>query len=348
MKRFFKCGFVLSLALLGWTGTSHAEWADDAAPTPAPSDVASCDGGVDYQCSDCLDDCCDCDCIGNWRCNTYTFLNADINKNIGDRVTNIAGGPGALTSSPGAVLGFNTGFGLGQSKIRGQFGASYGLYDPKGRLAIPADQNTAEEQAFITLGVYKRGNMETDEDRVSWGVVYDQFITDDWGANANDFNLNQIRGIFGYAINPWNELGVWGTLRTNDANAQVTTVVAGGGPVTQVRAADQFNLYWKHNTDFGAQVTGYIGFFDNAAVQDWQLGVMAQAPLSYNWSLFSQFSYQAPSAPSGAGGSGEEQYNATVGLAYYFGGKAVSRTVTGQQGIPLLNVANNSSFLITD
>jgi hypothetical protein len=344
MNRIFNCGFVVSLALLGWTGTSYAEWADDVAAQDA---AATDDVGYslcDSQCSECLDDC--CDCTGNWCCNTYTWIGADVYKSIGERVANIPAGPGAITSSPGAVLGFNTGFGLGNSRIRGQIGASYGLYDPKGRLGVTADQNTAEEQAFITVGVYKRGNMECDCDRVSWGIVFDQFITDDWGVNANDFNLNQIRGIFGYAINPWNELGVWGTLRTNDALAQVT--VAGGGPFTNVRAADQFNLYWKHNTDFGAQLTPYIGFFDNAAVQDWQVGIMAQAPLAYNWSLSSNFSYQSPSATSGSPGSGEEQYNASIGLAYYFGGKAVSRTVTGQQGIPLLNVANNSSFLITD
>ncbi len=92
----------------------------------------------------------------------------------------------------------------------------------------------------------------------------------------------------------------------------------------------------------------YAGAFDRADVQAWQLGLAGQAPLSCNWSLYGDFNYAAPDASPGPNGSGKEQYNIQFGLAYYFGGKAVSRSVTGQQGLPLLNVASNSSFLITD
>jgi hypothetical protein len=33
---------------------------------------------------------------------------------------------------------------------------------------------------------------------------------------------------------------------------------------------------------------------------------------------------------------------------YYFGGNAQNPSVTGNKGLPLLDVANNRSFLITD
>ena len=64
--------------------------------------------------------------------------------------------------------------------------------------------------------------------------------------------------------------------------------------------------------------------------------------------MYGNFNYAAPGASAGPRGSAEEQYSIQVGLICYFGGKAVSPTVTGQQGLPLFNVANSGSFLITD
>jgi hypothetical protein len=92
----------------------------------------------------------------------------------------------------------------------------------------------------------------------------------------------------------------------------------------------------------------YFGGFDEADIQSWQFGFTGEAPLSCNLALYGNFNYAAPSATAGPTGSGEEQFAIQFGLAYYFGGKAVSRSVTGQQGLPLLDVGNNGSFLITD
>ncbi|MGC4007198.1 MAG: hypothetical protein QM811_30355 [Pirellulales bacterium] len=70
------------------------------------------------------------------RDNTVIFAGADVYKSIGDRITNINGGTGGLTNSFGGVIGSNTGFALGDSKLRGQIGGSFGAYDPRGRLRI--------------------------------------------------------------------------------------------------------------------------------------------------------------------------------------------------------------------
>src|SRR3954467_8536930 len=152
--------------------------------------------------------------------------------------------------------------------------------------------------------------------------------------------------IAGYALNECTEVGSFGTFGLWDDSAQVT--VAGGGPRSRIHAANQLNGYIRHNAAFGGSVMAYACVFDRADIQDWQFGLSGKAPLSCNCALYGNFSYAAPSAPAGAGGSGEEQFSIQTGLVYYFGGKAVSRSVTGQRGLPLLDVANNGSFMITD
>jgi hypothetical protein len=86
-------------------------------------------------------------------------------------------------------------------------------------------------------------------------------------------------------------------------------------------------------------------FLDNTVVF---AGGTSEAPLSDWFSLYGNAVYAVPGASARLRGSGEEQFAIQFGLAYYFGGKAASPSVTGQKGLPLLDVASNGSFLITD
>ncbi|MGC4007197.1 MAG: hypothetical protein QM811_30350 [Pirellulales bacterium] len=204
-----------------------------------------------------------------------------------------------------------------------------------------------ESQGFLTAGVFKRGDMEVECDRVSYGLVVDSFFADRWGVNANTINLGQVRGIVGYALNMRNEVGFFGTAHLWDDEAAVT--VAGAPSIRrEIRAANQFNAYYRHNTDFGGSLMFYVGGFDQADIQSWQFGMNGEAPLSHRCALYGNFNYAAPRRPAGPTGSGEEQFSIQTGLVFYLGGKAVSRSVTGQRGLPLQDVANNGSFLITD
>jgi len=278
---------------------------------------------------------------------TYIWTGGEIYKSIGDRITNINGGTGGLTNSFGIVNGFNTGIGLGESPIRFQIGASYGIYDFKGRLRIIPEADDTEKQLFITAGFYKRGDMLRSHDPISFGIVYDFFRGENWGVNANQVELSQVRGMFGYAINPWTEVGVWGTMKVSDDRAAVT--VAGAPNVlTTIRAMNQANFYVKQNFESGALVTAYVGALDNADIGKWQFGLRGQTPLNEFWSMYGNFNYVVPHTPAGPLGSGHEQWSAAVGLMYHFGGNAKSAAVTGNRRLPLLDVANNSSFLITD
>lgn len=282
---------------------------------------------------------------------TYVWVGADTYKSLGDRITNINGGTGALTGSFGGEIGFNSGLSFGDSNFGLQAGASIGIYDFKGRLRIVPDATAPERQLYYTAGFYKRGDMSATEpsiaDRLSLGLVYDGFQAERWGVNANDISLSQVRGTLGFALTESTEIGVWGTYGLDEDRAAVT--VAGAlGVLKTIRAMNQKNIYLKHNFDFGGEIMAYYGVFDDKDIADWQIGVTGKVPLSDDWSTFASANYVVPHTPSGPLGSGQEQFSASIGLAYYFGGNAASKSVTGSRELPLLDVASNRTFLITD
>ncbi len=288
----------------------------------------------------------DCDeCIGNWRDNMVVWFGADAYKSLGDTLPP-PGFVAGYMNSAGVVAGMNTSVAIGDLRTRFQIGGSYGVYDFKGRdsgaiLAPPSKDSSAEQQGFLTAGFYKRSDI-CDGERISWGVVYDQFWGHQWGLMANQVYLSQMRGIVGYAVNECHEVGVWGTLNTNiDKTAFAITP-------PPIRAANQINGYWRRSWDNGGSTMAYVGVADNSNVQDWLVGATAQAPLSSNLSLYSNVTFALPSSATGLVGSNELQWNVGAGLQYSFGGKAASSTVSGHKGMPLLPVANNGSFLITN
>ena len=285
--------------------------------------------------------------VGNWLDNTQLFFGADAYKSLGDSgLTGFNPTPFSLGNSFGAVSGFNTGIRLGESRIRAQVGASYGLYDIKGRTTTaPIKDNNFEQQTFVTLGFNKRSDVCAG-DRISWGTVYDQLIDHQWGWAGNEVYLSQIRSIMGYALNETNEVGVWGTLHLN--NDSVGLGFPPNAALTRIRAMNQSNLYLRHNWAFGGNSMMYVGAVDSADIASWQFGMINVAPVSSSSSLYGNFTYVAPGSATGLVGSAEEQWNVSVGMVFYLGKKAVSRTVSGNQGTPLLPVANNGSFLITN
>ena len=281
-----------------------------------------------------------CD-VGDWLDNTTVSSGAEAFKSIGD--TFIPPGPASgYMNSAGFVNGINTGFRLGNSKIRGQIGGSLGIYDLKGR----DTSNTAasETQVFSTTGVFKRSDV-TNGDRVSWGLVYDQLWNSQYGQVSDDIYLGQFRGIVGLALNECNEVGVWGTAKTNsDATAQGFNGAQGLG--TQVESINQYNLFLSHNFSFGARSMFYIGTTDHSSIGSWTTGSQLVAPMSPRVSLYGNTAFLFPSSTVGATGSNEYLWAISTGLNYSFGKKSVSRNISGQAGMPLLPVANNGTFLI--
>ena len=108
---------------------------------------------------------------------------------------------------------------------------------------------------FLTGGVYKRSNVRCG-DCCSWGVVYDYMTASNWGEEADDIDLAQLRGQIGFALNTCNEFGVWAAMSLDD---DVTADLGGG---VRVQTRDQVNLYWTHLYDFGADTMLYAGIAD--------------------------------------------------------------------------------------
>jgi hypothetical protein len=299
-------------------------------PAPAPSMTEGCD-----TCDYCYDDCCG---YGTWRENTLLSIGGEAYKSLGDFGPTFT--PPGFMDSAGFVGTVNTGFALiPDSPIRGQIGASYGIYDLKGRdLGSPS---SSEQQTFVTAGVSKRSDILHD-DALSWGLVYDQFWAHQWGIFASELYVGQVRGLVGWALNEYHEVGVWGAFRTTGDNS-----VTGVSP-PPVRAMNQYNAYWRYNWDFGGQTMLYLGANDPADIGSWLFGALGQAPLNDYVSLYGNFVLSFPGSATGVVGSNEEEWAFGVGLTYSLGGKAVSHSVSGPRGLPLLPVANNGSFLITD
>jgi hypothetical protein len=281
--------------------------------------------------------------LGDLWDNTEGFLFADAFKNIGDATGTL----GSLDNSLGARIGFNSGFRLGESSVRGQFGLSYGAYDWKGRFGlggiVPA--SPWEKQFFVTAGVYQRSDICADVP-VSWGIVFDELITDQWGFLAQDFTMGQFRGQIGYAINECHELGVRASWGAQPGNA--LTFITPGNPGSTVKPMDQCTGFWHKHWDSGADTNVFLGFVNRADVGDWLFGFDMRAPLSETIALFGGLTYVAPSAAAGNAGVLQETWNLSLGLVFSFGGKAATENVSGYAGLPLLPVADNGSFLITD
>ncbi len=285
-----------------------------------------------------------CGCTGNWYDNTVVFMGADGWKNIGDAAVSSLGDV-SLSNNFGYRTGFNTGLAVfGDSLIRGQIGSSYGVYDWKGRADLnPAYDNhpdSVEQQTFVTAGLYKRGDVCAG-DRVSWGVVYDHMYDTRWGLFANQVHVGQLRSVFSWARDESNAFGVWGAVRMQHDQTVILDPVS--GPST-VRAVDQINAFWHHNWETGGDTTFYIGAADSNA--SWVFGFNGEVPLSQRVAMYANTAYLIPGSATGPQGNVEEIWNVSLGLSFYMGGKAGNSSVTGQYGLPLLNVADNGTFAV--
>jgi hypothetical protein len=247
----------------------------------------------------------------------------------------------------GIHTGLNYGTRLGWfSDLTGiglQMGGTAGAYNWSGTDYRP--DTGAQTQGFVTYGLFRKA---TDRSHWSAAIVEDWMLNSNYGVFSENPTLSQWRGQIAYAISPRNEFGLWGTQRFLDDHRNV----AGVGPTTW-RAINQLNLFWHYKwTPGGADTWLWFGRPENdrlaggGSLGDYVVGALANVPLTDQVGLYTMVQYMHPSARPGPSGSEEDEWNFSIGLAYYPMRNARSNTVAGQCWMPQMPVANNGYFLV--
>ncbi len=276
------------------------------------------------------------------RFGVYTFAGASSWRGVSD---------GTGPNNNGFFSGLNVGLpfrNLDQYGIGVQGGLSSGFYDLMGRPTNGADEaNRVQQQHFVTYGLFRRADCDRP---ISVGVVHDWMINDNFGANSNEPTLSQFRAQVAYATSACNEFGVWATWHDRGA-----TQGAGTNIPRTFRSVNQTNFFWHRKWCYGGADSWVWLGFPNRTRLDRVLGGtlgeiiaggMMNVPINDRVSLFTNINYMKPSARGGVPGSREDTFDFGVGLAFYPGCTARSRTVAGRSWMPLMPVANNGNFMV--
>ncbi|HVC96492.1 MAG TPA: DUF6666 family protein [Pirellulales bacterium] len=319
--------------------TSAGDFLEFAVPGPT-SDLKQAVGTQSF-CAQCDDGSCDVcrgtctDCGDGPRLGFTAFSATDTFR-----------GPpeGSFQSNFGTVNGLNAAIPLVERWGLGwQLGASYGLYDFSGRSSSAPQLSGAQQQFFVTTGFFRRAQVGQ---RASFGLVHDWMINDNYGQYGLSPTLSQWRGQFEWAFSGSNSLGVWGTVHDN------TYIGDRPDNHNQFRAINQINAFWHHKFELGADTWLYAGLPDakrlvgSGLAGSVILGMSAQVPLNDQLSLYTNAMYMAANAHPGPNGSTQDAYNVSVGLAWYPGRNARTKTVNGARWLPYMPLGNNGNFLV--
>ena len=255
---------------------------------------------------------------------------------------------GSFPSNAGGVIGGNLGIPMLRNLgIGAQFGASFSLNDLDGRVsgvtALPASQT--QEDIFITVGIFRRA---TENIPVNVGLASDLMITSGYGEFASSPTMSQFRYQLGYDLSDRNEIGTWGTIagqRSYRSNALL-------GDLT-FRPIGQYDLFWHHNFDAGADSWLWFGVLEKEDVTsaggqlgEFTAGITLQVPLTERTAIYATGQYMRPSATPAAGAAIEDAYSIGFGVVFFPRGQSRTHTVAGERWMPYLPVANHSNFLV--
>lgn len=255
------------------------------------------------------------------------------------------GGWGNWGVSAGANFGTRLGAFSDLTGIGFQIGGSAAAYNWAGTDYRLKNTDEAQPQGFITYGFFRKAN-----ERSPWSaaVVQDWMLNANYGVFAENPTLSQIRVQLGYATSAWSEYGIWGAWRCLDDSRNVQ----GFGNI-QWRSIDQLNGYWHYKWyEDGVDTWLWVGVPERnrlngeGSLGDYTVGALANAPLSDRVGLYSMVTYMHQSGRAGPLAAREDAWNFSVGITFYPGYNARTRTVAGQCWMPQLPVANNGYFLV--
>jgi hypothetical protein len=247
-------------------------------------------------------------------------------------------------SNFGAVAGLNGGMpvpGLRDYGIGWQLGMSYGVYDWDGRSSYYSSA-ASQQQIFVTTGFFHKAQ---EGQRLSYGMVYDWMLNDNYSYYPIAPTLGQWRGQIEYAVSNRNAFGVYGTLHDLASHTIQQAYV-------ESRAINQCDIFWHHKFDQGADSRLWFGLPDHSSytegdsLLDWIIGAQVEVPLSENLALVASGQYGHPCSSANANASMDQYYDISAGVIWYIGGHAKKASINGGCWQPYLPTANNSTFLV--
>ncbi len=307
-----------------------------------------CDSPCDSCCDDCQDGCdCRCDCKCQWRPEDYLSLFAGVHafKGPSDYPP-----PGIFTNGGnfGVHQGFNAGIPLDdESGFGAQVGGQLYHSNLSGSGIVGFDINNPIEpvfidderhQVFLTGGVFRRTHCG-----LQGGVVYD-YLHDDY-YTSNDFH--QIRGELSRVCPNGREVGVM-AMNGFDSEKAVTV----NGLTTLWEPTDQYLLFYRMTHKGGGNFRIAGGLTDRG---DGIAGADFQIPINCNLVLTGSATYLLPeqgerrSAEAivrGDAGYQQEAWSIGINLVWYPNGFRKGCCSCGDRFMPLMNVADNGSFVI--
>jgi hypothetical protein len=339
MKTFVRqAAALLAITVACQAGLAWAEdayWVSDSGPSAIPTGNEKVTSQGQSCCPTCGPTVCGNEC-GESGLSLVGLAGFDAFKGISD---------GSYPSNFGVLTGLNAGvplFALGEYGFGWQIGLSYGVYDIDGRYT--ANQASSQQQTFITTGFYRKAG----EDRqLSFGLVYDWMVNENWGVYATTPTLGQWRAQVEWAVSDCNAFGMWGCVRDNVSRQLYLrqTLVAS-------RAVSQANFFWHHefcctkaDSYLWTGCTQNDRLNGDGSLSDWVIGASVEVPLSSRLALYANAQYVHPTAAASTTAAVEDCYNVGMGIVWYFGGHACDRSITNKYG-PYMPVANNSTFLV--
>jgi hypothetical protein len=256
---------------------------------------------------------------------------------------------GTFGGNGGGATGINLGRQLGGSAWGVQLGGSYGTYDWRGR-SSGNEAAIMQSQLFFTGGIYRNASCDSP---VSFGLLYDMMVNDNFGSASHEPFLTQFRIQTGYALNQRNEIGFWTALA--DRNAQQ------GSPAVSYRAVNTYNLYLNHKFCSGAQSNSWIGAAQQSRIgppgnlapvagtgslYTLVLGNYTIIPITCRLSGYTSVMYGFPSASNGVAAALDETYSIQAGMIFYPRRNSRNRSVSGAAWMPYMPVANNGTLLV--
>ena len=227
-------------------------------------------------------------------------------------------------------FGFNQGFNAAGPVIPfPRFGLGYqigGRFTQSDLSGNVFGTNTREQQ-FLTAGLFHRAYRHRG---LQWGVVYDWVSENYYTKNS----LSQIRAEMSFLNGCGHEIGFWGTQSIQEDNNDLV-------PQFILRAADQYNLFYRYSMPSGGQgriwggVTGQgLGIF----------GTDFRVPMSNRVDFVGGFQYIAPDNGQAGNGQQDESWGISMNMVWFFGRR--KEGVHNTPFRPLFNVADNNTFML--